>query len=248
MNWTLVQYVFWMASLFLQVLVWSALLHGAWRTYPAVLVYMVCTTVTFTIEIVAGWIIGVSSKTYALLYYGNEITRQAAMLCVVLSLAVALAPPGRARRTSQRLILVGWGVLWIASLYLLWQPGLRVWMTGAIRNIAFGTAALNLIVWFGLASRPEKDIPRLLIAGGLGVQLAGDALGQAAQQAFSGSYAAIAGYIIIVVAHLVSLLIWWQALARSETNSRDNEEVFASRSARSLPAQPFDPEVSAKLH
>ena len=236
MTWTFVQSVLWIASLSLQALVWSALLQGTWRTYPAVLVYMLCTTATLLIEITAGWIIGVSNRTFILLYYGNEITRQAAMLCVVVSLAIALAPAGRVRRTSQRLILVGWALLWVGSLYLLQDPGLRTWMIAAIRNIAFGTAALNLIVWFGLASRPEKDIPRLLIAGGLGVQLAGDALGQAAQQAFSGTNMAIVGQIIIVLAHLLSLLIWWQALSRSEPSSDGEEQVIASRPPRSLPA------------
>jgi hypothetical protein len=236
MNWTFVQYVFWMASLSLQALVWSALLQGSWRTYPAVLVYMLCTTATTLIEIVAGWVIGVSNRTYLLVYYGNEITRQAAMLCVVVSLAIALAPAGRARRTSQRLILVSWAVLWVVSLYVLWDPGLRTWMIAAIRNIAFGTAALNLMVWFGLASRAEKDIPRLLIAGGLGVQLAGDALGQAAQQAFAGTSAAIVGNIIIVLAHLLSLLIWWQALARPDAQAEEEQVFSSSRPPRSLPA------------
>src|SRR5690606_1712218 len=94
------------------------------------------------------------------------------------------------------------------------QPRVNLWMTKVIRDLSFCSVLLNLWLWSILIARRERDTRRLLIAGGLGVQMTGDAIGQSLRQMQVSPLVYHAGSYLIVVTHLLCLVIWRRALAR----------------------------------
>jgi hypothetical protein len=54
---------------------------------------------------------------------------------------------------------------------------------------------------------------RLMIAGGLGLQMTGEAIGQAIRQMHLSYGVSVAGSVFIVLTHLLCLFIWWRALS-----------------------------------
>jgi hypothetical protein len=85
-------------------------------------------------------------------------------------------------------------------------------MVRVVRNLSFGSAVLILIVWFLLLSDEKRDTCRLLLVGGLGVQMTGEAMGQSIRQIFSTNYAAaFLGGLLVILTHQLCLTIWLQA-------------------------------------
>lgn len=85
-------------------------------------------------------------------------------------------------------------------------------MTTVARNLSFFTAVLNLVAWFMFVRVQPRDVQRLMIAGGLGLQMTGEAIGQAVRQMNVSMQVSLGGSIFIVLTHLLCLFIWWRAL------------------------------------
>jgi hypothetical protein len=86
-------------------------------------------------------------------------------------------------------------------------------MTLWVRDIAFAAAILDLAVWALLLAYRQKDSRLLLLTGALGIQFAGDAIGESLRFLLKSS-ALGPGDVVEVVTSLATLWIWWQALRR----------------------------------
>jgi hypothetical protein len=82
-------------------------------------------------------------------------------------------------------------------------------MSRVVRNLSFCSAIVNMALWFVLIASERKDARLLMITGGLGIQITGDAIGQSLRQV--SHVTTVAGNMIIVLAHFLCLYIWWQA-------------------------------------
>lgn len=225
------QWALWAIGFCLQYLLLSTLLSGAWREFPLVLAYVVVLMGTTGAEILAyNRVIG-NPGTWAVFFWVAELLRQTCLFAIVVSLIVSVLPQGRRRRMMVRLVVTGAILFWVGSLVLYSQAELNAWMTRVVRNISFGSAILDLAAWFALISRPQRDVRRLLIAGGLGLQMTGEALGQSVRQLFPNSSASLAGALFVVTAHFLCLLIWYQALRRP---AQDTAALAAASSRDSL--------------
>jgi len=220
------QWMLWAIGFGLQYLIISALVQGPWREFSSVLVFVSGLVVTTLIDIVLQSTIGKKNYTYYLYYWVAELVRQTALLAVVVSLALSAVPEGRKRHIIRATIGVVAALFWSGSILLYREPVLNNWMTNVIRNLTFGCAVVNLGVWFTMLSRESRDIPRLMLAGGLGVQMTGEALGHSFKYLFNTPVPALVSALFIVFCHFLCLLIWWQAILRtSEERGTQMERV-----------------------
>ena len=90
----------------------------------------------------------------------------------------------------------------------IYRPGR--WMTRFTRDLNFCAAILLVGLWTMLISARQKDYKLLMITGGLGIQFAGGAIGQALRDMSPAIVMAASDFTVI--ANLARLYIWWQAL------------------------------------
>jgi hypothetical protein len=205
------QWIMWAVGLSLQYLVLAGMAAGAWRTYVVAFTYVILLITATVTDIAAFFVIDTKARWVAY-YWTAELVRQTAMFAVVTDLAVRMAARGRARRTGT-LVLIGIAALyWAGSIVFLRQPDVGEWMTRVVRNLSFGAAVVNLALWFRLISQSERDARDLAIAGGLGLQMTGEAMGQSVRSLFPSLV--YGGNLIIVFGHYLCMLVWWQAFAR----------------------------------
>jgi hypothetical protein len=216
----LLQWVLWAIGLGLQGLLLLTLFQGSWREFPALFAYMAALVATTSGEIIASTVLGKRSVYFLNYYWSAELLRQTALFAVVVSLVVHAFPGERKSESYGRLMTVPAVLLWLVSIAIHYSSDVNDWMTAAVRNISFLTGVLNLIAWFCYVKDGGRDTTRLMIAGGLGLQMTGEAIGQAIRQINPKSWDAMfAGAIIIVCTHLLCLFIWWRALSTGPTYS-----------------------------
>jgi hypothetical protein len=210
-----------------QILVMSALLRGAYKRYPFVFIYSLVLLLTSVVDVATISGVGKFSQQLAPDYYRSEAFRQVLLFAVVVSL-MDRALQDRALRQHLRIYLlsgaaVALGVsLWIHSNVQFYS--LRMTLVG--RDLSFGSAVLNLLLWSILISSKRRDRELLLITGGLGLQFTGEALGQSLRQ-IAGQHRNLVilwfGNLFLVTAHIVRLYVWWEAFRsrRSEVRLKD---------------------------
>ena len=181
------QYAIWVVGIPLELLIIAALLRGAYRRFPFLLMYSSALFLTTVIEIsvyqayFAGIHFAYSRATY---YWVDEGIRQGLLFAVVLSLAY-LATAKLQSRNLVRLSVIAGGIAWALISFLIHHQsqlaegvGKWRWMTLWVRDITFAAAILDFAVWALLLATRFKDAQLLLLTGGLGIQFAGDAIGE----------------------------------------------------------------------
>jgi len=214
----------WAIGFGLQYLIISALFQGLWREFPTILVYVSGLVVTTLIDIVLQTTLGKKNYGYYLYYWIAELIRQTALLAVVVSLAISTVPGGRRKQLIGSSIAAVAALFWCGSILIYREPVLNNWMTNVIRNLSFGSAVLNLGVWFAMISGDSRDVRRLMLAGGLGLQMTGEALGHSFKYLFNTPVPALFSALFIVFCHFLCLLIWWQAILRTFDDSTPQPE------------------------
>jgi hypothetical protein len=216
------QYASWLVGLPLELLIIGALLRGAYRRFPLLLIYSVALFLTTVIEIsvnqayFSGIHFRYSRATY---YWVDEGIRQGLLFAVVLSWAY-LATGHLRSRNLVRVVIIAGGIALAGMSFLVHHQeqlaagvGRWRWMTLWVRDVAFAAAILDLAVWGLLLASRHKDTQILLLTGGLGIQFAGDAIGESLRFLFK-SFAISPGTVVEVLTSLAALWIWWQALRR----------------------------------
>jgi hypothetical protein len=206
------QWAFWIIGLSLQLLLTVTLWQRVGQEFPALFAYIGCLLATTTADILAYVVLGKSSYYYRTYYWSAELLRQTALFSLVISLAMHMLPNDRKTAAFGRIIALAGGAIWIGSVALCYSTNLNAWMTTVVRNLSFFTGVLNLVAWFMFARLQPRDTQRLMIAGGLGLQMTGEAIGQAIRQLNISMQVSLAGSIFIVLTHFLCLFIWWRAL------------------------------------
>jgi hypothetical protein len=232
----LIQWTLWIVGLGLQFLVVSTLMAGPMRDYTAVFVYAVILFFTTIVEMLPIVDQGRITVLSANIYWICEFFRQASMVFVVLSF-VTRAVPDEARRSMVRRALAIVAVLfWSISFYIQYSYNLQLWMTNALRNVSFGAAMVNLSLWFVLIASKRRDSTLLMITGGLGLQMTGEAIGQSLRQLSPNTV--LIGGLMAVFSHFLCLYIWWQAF---------RQQAIVSSSRPSSQTRTAEPMVSPHL-
>jgi hypothetical protein len=213
------QYAGWLIGLPLELLIIGALLRGPYRRFPFLLLYSVALFLTTVIEIsvnqayFSGIRFAHSPSTY---YWIDEAVRQALIFAVVISLAYLATSNLQSRRLIRTVIVAGAVVLASASFLIHFEshtPG-GMWgtMTLWVRDIDFAAAFLDLGLWTLLLASRHKDAQLLMLSGGLGIQFAGEAIGQSLRYLFQWPLSP--GDLVGMITNLAGLWLWWQALSR----------------------------------
>ncbi|HUS07731.1 MAG TPA: hypothetical protein VMZ52_15600 [Bryobacteraceae bacterium] len=216
MKYPYLQYSLWIIGLVLQYLVISALLGGAYKRFIAVSLYAVAIAVTGLLEIFIVLDGSVVSREWRRYFWINEMIRQTGLYCVVVSLVLHAMPKSQTRAMLIRLF-VGIAFLFWAGCILAYFDANKVnySMTLVIRNISFCSAIITLILWFVLIASEKKDLRLLLITGGIGIQVTGEAIGQSLRQLSSSTV--LAGNLLTVFSGFACLYIWWQTFHKLES-------------------------------
>jgi hypothetical protein len=193
----------------LQVLLIAAMLRGAFRVFKVLFVYAVVLLVTTAFDVTAFFGSGYS-RGLAAYYWIYDGIRQAVLYVVVISLIFSASEQSAKRASLQRLLIAG-SVLFVAfSLYFTYNRGLSFWMTQFSRNLGFLAVILNLVLWAALLKhRPDQTL--LLVSGGMGIQMAGKAIGHSLRRFH---ITVTLGDLVLVLSHLLCLYIWWQAFRK----------------------------------
>jgi hypothetical protein len=216
------------AGLVLDILVLSAILrHGKGR-FPLLMAYVIADFLTSVSEIKP--VIAISrhattevKDSWASIYYWNERIIQLLVFLLVISLVYKATAHLGARRTLLTAIITGTLVLAAVSFAVHFDPTKLTgfWMTPWTRDLNFGASLLDLGLWAVLLSSREKDYRLLMVAGGLGIQFTGGAIGQAVRDMTNLSLLATD---LTYLTNLACLYIWWQAFRHPQRSTPPREE------------------------
>jgi len=222
MQW-LLQSVLYAVGLPLEFLVVAAMVRSrAWRSFPFVFAYSVALFLASVVEVpayVAHFTGAHSSHSRAFWYWLDEAVLQVLIFAAVISL-VYYATAALRNRTTIRRSLIAAAVLFAPlSLALHYDPEAVTgqWMTLVSRDLNLCTAILDLALWMILLAFRPGDHRLLLISGGLGVQFAGEAIGHSLRQLSRTTV--LAGSLVVVLANLACLYVWWQTFRSAEAGS-----------------------------
>jgi hypothetical protein len=212
------------AGLLLQVLVISSLLRGPVKQFPFAFTYMLAVLFSSVAGAAAYFSKGVEMhRLYAHYYWIGDVVHQLLIFCVVISLMYRVLD-GRGR-SRLRLLLVP-GMLAAAGISFYGGNGAHfgIWMTVLARNLSFCAALLNMVLWMALIRHSPDDQRLLLVSGGLGIEMAGKAIGHSLRR--MSKTMVTPGDIIIVLSYLLCLYIWWKAFRPvSEPQSQPPQEA-----------------------
>jgi hypothetical protein len=189
----------------LQVLVIQLLFRRALKAFPTLLVYLVASALATAFAASAYF----SGDIYRKYYWIQDAVLQCLMFILVISLIYG-AMNQNAKRAAVGRTLVGSTILCVLlSTYFTWNPQLGYWMTRLSRNLGFLAVVLNMVLWAVLIKSRRADRTLLMVSGGLGIQMAGKAIGHSLRQISHSTI--LPGNLVIVLSGLLSLYIWWQA-------------------------------------
>jgi hypothetical protein len=208
-------YFWWLVILFgvvLQLLVIAALLRARRRDFTALFLYVVALFLATAIDVAAFY----SPETQvraARYYWTTDAVLQALIFVAVLSFIQNALEQRANKSTLKRILWCGAGVFVLASMYFTKDPRIGHWMTNLSRNLGFLAVVLNLILWAVLVQFRRQDRVLLMVSGGMGIQMAGKAIGHSLRQLLYPR-SQLPGDLVIVLSHLLCLYIWWQAFRR----------------------------------
>jgi Zn-dependent protease with chaperone function len=203
------QWPFWIIGLTLQYLVTQALLSGPFRQFSVIFGYLLCLTITTVTDILMYLDVGSLAKAYSRYYWTADLLRESALYAVVISLVLHAMPDSRRRAALLRLLVALALLFWIGSVLIYQEPSLNKWMIKVVRNLSFCSAVATLILWLVLIASEKRDTRLLVITGGLGLQMTGEAMGQSLIQISKHTFEL--GVLTLMFAHFLCLYIWWRA-------------------------------------
>ena len=205
----------------LQLLIIGTLLRGGYRRFPLLFFYIIADFLTTVVEVpsVVGYDRGMRWAAFAFpaVHWFDVVVMQVLVYAVVMSLIYQATSKLRARRIV-RLSLIAGAILFAGISFLIHRnPALN---TGSLmnpwtRDLNLCSAILDMALWALLIAAREKDHRLLLLSGGLGIQFTGGAMGRSighlALRTRSRALS-LSGGVVTLLADLVFLYIWWQAL------------------------------------
>ncbi len=190
----------------LQLVVISAILKGRLRTYPilfALIIFEFLSTIVGTAATLDG---GAWTKDTAKYYWITEVIDYALIYACLVQLLAQAVSGGQGRKRIAWVIAIG--VLFVvASSIQAYSVRPHLWMTQLVRNVAFGSMFVNLMLWTLLIRNPNRE--RLMVTAGMGIQLAGSAIGHSLLSI--GKDFVWAGNVVLLSVYLLFLYTIWRA-------------------------------------
>lgn len=216
------QLICWAIGLPLSLLVIDALLRGGYRLFPVLFVYQIADflmTIAGMPPYIEYYIYHApgARKDMATWFLWDELLLQPLVYAVVVSLIYRATEKAPSRGLVRSALIGGAVLIAGASFYYHYNPGVirGEWLAFWTRDLTFSSAILDLALWALLLASRVKDSRLLMISGGLGIQFAGEAIGESLRSiaiqhrlrtlSFTGS-------LLASLVDLASLYIIWQAV------------------------------------
>ncbi len=199
----------------LQLLVMRELLRGCYRKMPFLFAYVVGVFLSAVVAMAAYFDFGRWTRHTASYYWVLEALLTLLVFVMLISFIYQITAD-RPGSFLLRAVLIAGSLLFAIVSFLVHYSDrlvLNRWMTNVTRDISFGAVILNLLLWTGIDSRRQRLL--LGISAGLGIQMAGDAIGHSLRQMSRSGV--IPGDYVLVAAHILCFYTWWRALARERT-------------------------------
>ena len=200
-----------------QLLVIHALMTYDPRRFGGVLFYLLVLFLTTVTDLAV--FLGVGAwwpAWYREYYYLNNTLRHLSGFVALVSL-VHLATAGAPDRFQVRVKIVAGALVVIAMSLLLASGGWpNQYMNTASRNLSFATVILNTALWLAMIKNRATDRRLFLVSGGLGLNMAGEAIGQSLLG--MSPAAQNLGNVIAIGSHFLCLYIWWSAFRLRDPN------------------------------
>jgi hypothetical protein len=203
------------AAILLYVLILDRLFRHHLRTYSILFINLL--VLLFTVVIDSAYFFGQEavgySETARTVYFINDLLRQAMVYILVISLILrAVEGSARFQWVGRWLVLAAF-LLAAGSFLVHWDTDRFVaMMTNVIRNVSLVAMLMNLLLWVLLVRKRTSDRTLLLVTTGLGLQMAGEAMGQSLR--LINAAAAAWGNVVLILAHLLCLAVWYSAFKR----------------------------------
>ncbi|MGC4048735.1 MAG: hypothetical protein QM757_04340 [Paludibaculum sp.] len=152
------------------------------------------------------------TPVYAKVFYIDDLLRQAMVFILVISLVYRALTTQADKSWLGRWLIIGATLL--AAIFISWallhpdRTFIRS-MTNAIRNLSVTAMVMNLILWMLLLSSRTLDRRLLTVTSGLGVQMAGEAIGQSLR--LMAKSLTPYGNFVLILSHFLCLIIWISA-------------------------------------
>ena len=221
----------WAVGLPLELLIVAALIGGLYRRFPFLFAYVVALFLATVVEIPVNvaYYRGDQQafRSRAWTYWLDEAVLLPLVILVVLSLLWRASARLPSRRVLRVCLIAGVLLAAAGSFWAHYDPHAHVigeWMTPWTRDLYFGSAVLDVALWVLLLGAREKDRLLLALAGALGIQFTGEAIGDSirylAVSLFGGATphgygVAFVGSVLTMTASLACLYIWWRTLRRA---------------------------------
>src|SRR5580658_310348 len=223
------QLICWAIGLPLSVLVIHALRRGGYRQYPVLFLYQI---VDFLMT-VASLPLYIEYYIYhtpaartnmATWFLWDELLLQPLVYAVVVSLIYRATEKAPSRGPVRGALIGGAVLIAGASFFYHYNPDIirGEWLALWTRDLSFSSAILDLALWFLLLASRVKDSRLLMISGGLGIQFAGEAIGESLRSIASErrrshalsftSGLSFTGSLLTSLVDMLSLYIIWQAV------------------------------------
>lgn len=197
------------------VVLYALLLHLLFRSHlkSYLILFLNLLVLLFTGIIDFAFYFGRESTGFSddarLAFFTNDLLRQSMVYLLVISLIFsAVRGSERFRWLGRWLVL---GAILLAALFVWFHKDEKIalWMTNVIRNLSLVAMLMNLLLWVLLMKKRSADRTLLLVTTGLGLQMAGEAMGQSLRLMDKSTEGI--GNVVLVLAHLCCLLVWFLA-------------------------------------
>jgi hypothetical protein len=207
----------------LEILTINAILRCGLRRYPLILTYMVVTFLIALVEVPIAISFHLRNQAegewFQLLHSVGECLTHVLILAVVVSFIYQVTSRLGPRRLVRFALVTGWLLFIAISLLIHYdrKSHLGNWMAPWTRDLHFAAAILDLALWALLLSSRNKDSRLLLLAGGIGIMFAGEAVGEsvrtlAIQKRSYGVF--LFGNVMMTLADCSFLYVWWQTFKK----------------------------------
>lgn len=202
----------------LELLIIAALVRGSFREYPWVFAYVIAEFLGTVIEMPLALAYYHTrdvhlARKFALWYWGDETVQEFLILIVVISLIWHATSSARSGRTIRMALVTAVTLFAGISLVVHYDASVPMgrWMTYWTRDLNFGAAILDMVLWAMLIAKRQKDSRILMLSAGLGIMFAGEAIGQSVRSIETHeSIIGLVGSILVMITYLAFLYIWWQ--------------------------------------
>jgi hypothetical protein len=195
----------------LYVYLLTIILRGHLRPYWALFTYLLILLFTVLIDatLVYAKVPALWGQSQGIVFFTNDLIRQGMVYLLVISLIFSAVRGSERFRWLGRWLVLGAILLAVFFVWFHEDEKITLWMTNVIRNLSLVAMLMNLLLWVLLMKKRTADRMLLLVTTGLGLQMAGEAMGQSLR--LMAKETVDIGNAVLVLAHLCCLAVWFLA-------------------------------------